>query len=157
MILGRCNHWGDQITPKKVGQFFRLMCHIVLFHQFLRSLNGNVGVKRVRVYMRVKHLSTCLPFSFKCVKILSQTILLLLFCFFHFMMIVGMLPRSQVKPEMVASYVSQERRKRRKLFQKFLDTCSASKVTDLYQIFIAIVVYIGLTREVNSSFISYFL
>ncbi|KAE7995231.1 hypothetical protein FH972_000052 [Carpinus fangiana] len=36
--------------------------------------------------------------------------------------------RSQVKPEMVASYVSQERGKRRKLFQKFLNTCSASKV-----------------------------
>ncbi|XP_059440384.1 U-box domain-containing protein 52-like [Corylus avellana] len=40
----------------------------------------------------------------------------------------GMLPRSQVKPEMVESYVSQERDKRRKLLQKFLDTCSTSKV-----------------------------
>ncbi|XP_062160485.1 uncharacterized protein LOC133867735 isoform X2 [Alnus glutinosa] len=40
----------------------------------------------------------------------------------------GMLTRGQVKPEMVESYVSQERDKRRKLLQKFLDTCSASKV-----------------------------
>ncbi|XP_059437070.1 U-box domain-containing protein 35-like [Corylus avellana] len=40
----------------------------------------------------------------------------------------GMLPRSQVKPEMVKSYVSQERGKRKKLLQKFLDTCSTSKV-----------------------------
>jgi len=40
----------------------------------------------------------------------------------------GMLPRGRVKPKIVESYVSQERGKRRKLLQKFLDTCSTSKV-----------------------------
>ncbi|XP_035545690.1 U-box domain-containing protein 35-like isoform X2 [Juglans regia] len=40
----------------------------------------------------------------------------------------GLLPRSKVNPELVQNYVMQERGKRRKHLQKFLDTCSVSKV-----------------------------
>ncbi|XP_050288221.1 U-box domain-containing protein 35-like [Quercus robur] len=40
----------------------------------------------------------------------------------------GMIPRHQVKPEMVQEYVTQERAKRKKLLQEFLNKCSASKV-----------------------------
>ncbi|KAG6639186.1 U-box domain-containing protein 35-like isoform X2 [Carya illinoinensis] len=40
----------------------------------------------------------------------------------------GPLPRSKVKPELVKNYVMQEKGKRRKHLQKFLDTCSVSKV-----------------------------
>ncbi|KAB1221654.1 U-box domain-containing protein 35 [Morella rubra] len=40
----------------------------------------------------------------------------------------GMLPRSKVTPELVQSYVREERYKRRKLLQKFVDTCTASEI-----------------------------
>ncbi|KAK4588683.1 hypothetical protein RGQ29_019621 [Quercus rubra] len=40
----------------------------------------------------------------------------------------GMIPRHQVKPELVQEYVTQERAKRKKLLQEFLNKCSASKV-----------------------------
>ncbi|KAF3969444.1 hypothetical protein CMV_006774 [Castanea mollissima] len=40
----------------------------------------------------------------------------------------GMIPRNQVKPEMVQEYVTQERAKKKKLLQEFLNKCSASKV-----------------------------
>ncbi|XP_041027614.1 U-box domain-containing protein 35-like isoform X2 [Juglans microcarpa x Juglans regia] len=40
----------------------------------------------------------------------------------------GLLPRSKVNPELVQNYVMQERGKRRKHLQKFLDACSVSKV-----------------------------
>lgn len=40
----------------------------------------------------------------------------------------GKLPKSQVSPEQVESYTNQERSKRRELLQKFLSTCSTSKV-----------------------------
>ncbi|XP_027338889.1 U-box domain-containing protein 35-like isoform X2 [Abrus precatorius] len=41
---------------------------------------------------------------------------------------VGMIPKEQVSPEQVESYVAQERGKRRDLLNKFLQLCSASKV-----------------------------
>ena len=40
----------------------------------------------------------------------------------------GMIPKSQVGPEQVESYMAQERGKRRELLHKFLQTCSACKV-----------------------------
>ncbi|KAJ8770301.1 hypothetical protein K2173_013255 [Erythroxylum novogranatense] len=40
----------------------------------------------------------------------------------------GKLPRSQVSPQQLQSYMVQERGKRRELLQKFLNLCSASKV-----------------------------
>ncbi|KAL9320709.1 hypothetical protein ACSQ67_012548 [Phaseolus vulgaris] len=41
---------------------------------------------------------------------------------------VGMIPKNQVSPEQVESYMAQERGKRRELLNKFLQLCSASKV-----------------------------
>ncbi|KAK7303441.1 hypothetical protein RJT34_14348 [Clitoria ternatea] len=41
---------------------------------------------------------------------------------------VGMIPKDQVSPEQVESYMAQERGKRRELLYKFLQSCSASKV-----------------------------
>ncbi|XP_057422059.1 U-box domain-containing protein 54-like isoform X2 [Lotus japonicus] len=41
---------------------------------------------------------------------------------------VGMIPRNQVSAEQVESYMAQERGKRRELLQKFLQSCSNSKV-----------------------------
>ncbi|XP_021293681.1 U-box domain-containing protein 35 isoform X2 [Herrania umbratica] len=41
----------------------------------------------------------------------------------------GMLPKSKVSPSQVENYMAQERGKRRELLQKFLNICSASKVT----------------------------
>ncbi|TKY72281.1 U-box domain-containing protein 35 [Spatholobus suberectus] len=41
---------------------------------------------------------------------------------------VGMIPREQVSPEQVESYMDQERGKRRELLYTFLQSCSASKV-----------------------------
>lgn len=41
---------------------------------------------------------------------------------------VGMIPKDQVSPEQVESYMAQERGKRRELLNKFLQLCSASKV-----------------------------
>ncbi|CAJ1962748.1 unnamed protein product [Sphenostylis stenocarpa] len=41
---------------------------------------------------------------------------------------VGMIPKDQVSPELVESYMAQERGKRRELLNKFLQLCSASKV-----------------------------
>ncbi|KAJ1428635.1 UspA [Sesbania bispinosa] len=41
---------------------------------------------------------------------------------------VGMIPKEQVSPEQVESYMAQERGKRRELLHKFLQSCSASKV-----------------------------
>lgn len=40
----------------------------------------------------------------------------------------GKLPKSQVSPEQVENYMTQESGKRRQLLQKFLDTCSAANV-----------------------------
>lgn len=40
----------------------------------------------------------------------------------------GKLPKNQVSPEQVESYMAQERSKRGELLQKFLDACSTSKV-----------------------------
>ncbi|KAJ0083167.1 hypothetical protein Patl1_09620 [Pistacia atlantica] len=40
----------------------------------------------------------------------------------------GRLPRSQVNPEQVETYMAQERGKRRELLQKFFDACPASEV-----------------------------
>lgn len=56
-------------------------------------------------------------------------------------MIVGPLPRSKVKPELVKNYVMQEKGKRRKHLQKFLDTCSVSKVKVLDQTSIITALY----------------
>ncbi|KAK7387672.1 hypothetical protein VNO78_22460 [Psophocarpus tetragonolobus] len=41
---------------------------------------------------------------------------------------IGMIPRNQVSPEQVESYIDQERGKRREVLQKFLQSCSTSKV-----------------------------
>ncbi|KAG4401443.1 hypothetical protein AAZX31_07G249900 [Glycine max] len=41
---------------------------------------------------------------------------------------IGMIPRNQVSAEQVESYIDQERGKRRELLQKFLQSCSTSKV-----------------------------
>ncbi|BAT87591.1 uncharacterized protein HKW66_Vig0070420 [Vigna angularis] len=41
---------------------------------------------------------------------------------------VGVIPKEQVSPEQVESYMAQERGKRRELLNKFLQLCSASKV-----------------------------
>jgi len=41
---------------------------------------------------------------------------------------IGMVPRNEVSVEQVESYVEQERSKRRELLQKFLQSCSSSKV-----------------------------
>lgn len=41
---------------------------------------------------------------------------------------VGMIPRNQVSAEQVESYIDKEKVKRRELLQKFLQSCSASKV-----------------------------
>nr|KYP62820.1 U-box domain-containing protein 35 [Cajanus cajan] len=41
---------------------------------------------------------------------------------------VGMIPKDQVSPEQVESYMAQERGKRRELLYKYLQLCSASKV-----------------------------
>ncbi|XP_014518232.1 U-box domain-containing protein 35 [Vigna radiata var. radiata] len=41
---------------------------------------------------------------------------------------VGVIPKEQVSPEHVESYMAQERGKRRELLNKFLQLCSASKV-----------------------------
>nr|KYP52128.1 U-box domain-containing protein 35 [Cajanus cajan] len=41
---------------------------------------------------------------------------------------VGMIPRNQVSGEQVESYIAQERGKRRELLQKFLQSCTNSKV-----------------------------
>ncbi|KAL2341422.1 hypothetical protein Fmac_009362 [Flemingia macrophylla] len=41
---------------------------------------------------------------------------------------VGMIPKDQVSPEQVESYMAQERGKRRELLYKFFQLCSASKV-----------------------------
>ncbi|CAJ1941546.1 unnamed protein product [Sphenostylis stenocarpa] len=41
---------------------------------------------------------------------------------------IGMVPREQVSAEQVESYIDQERGKRRELLQKFLQSCSTSKV-----------------------------
>ncbi|XP_061344384.1 U-box domain-containing protein 54-like isoform X2 [Gastrolobium bilobum] len=41
---------------------------------------------------------------------------------------VGMVPKDQVSPEQVESYMAQERGKRRELLHKFLQSCSNSKV-----------------------------
>ncbi|XP_027333636.1 U-box domain-containing protein 35-like [Abrus precatorius] len=41
---------------------------------------------------------------------------------------IGMIPRNQVSAEQVESYIAQERGKRRELLQKFLQSCSTSKV-----------------------------
>ncbi|KHN40779.1 U-box domain-containing protein 33 [Glycine soja] len=41
---------------------------------------------------------------------------------------VGMIPKDQVSPEQVESYMAQERGNRRELLNKFLQLCSASKV-----------------------------
>ncbi|KDO78595.1 hypothetical protein CISIN_1g021587mg [Citrus sinensis] len=40
----------------------------------------------------------------------------------------GKLPRNQVNPEQLETFMAQETGKRRQLLQKFLDTCSQSKV-----------------------------
>lgn len=40
----------------------------------------------------------------------------------------GKLPKNQVSPKQVESYMTQERAKRRELLQKFLDACSSSRV-----------------------------
>ncbi|KAL6295215.1 hypothetical protein ACE6H2_003357 [Prunus campanulata] len=40
----------------------------------------------------------------------------------------GMLPKSKVSPKMVDKYMVQERDRRRKLLQKYVDACSAAKV-----------------------------
>ncbi|KAF5742829.1 putative Adenine nucleotide alpha hydrolases-like superfamily protein [Tripterygium wilfordii] len=40
----------------------------------------------------------------------------------------GKLPKGQVSPDQVESYMAQERGKRRQFLQKYLDRCSASKV-----------------------------
>ncbi|TKY53902.1 U-box domain-containing protein 35 [Spatholobus suberectus] len=40
----------------------------------------------------------------------------------------GMIPSNQVSAEQVESYIAQERGKRRELLQKFLQSCSTSKV-----------------------------
>ncbi|GAB4826451.1 hypothetical protein Ancab_033346 [Ancistrocladus abbreviatus] len=40
----------------------------------------------------------------------------------------GKVPKSQVRPEQVETYMAQERGKRRELLQKFIDKCTASKV-----------------------------
>ena len=40
----------------------------------------------------------------------------------------GMVPRNQVSDEQVQSYIDKERDKRRELLQKFLQSCSSSKV-----------------------------
>jgi hypothetical protein len=45
-----------------------------------------------------------------------------------FMIIVGKLPKNQVSPEQVETYMAQERGKRGQLLQKFVDACSTSKV-----------------------------
>jgi len=39
-----------------------------------------------------------------------------------------MIPKDQVSPEQVESYMAQERGKRRELLNKFIQLCSASKV-----------------------------
>ena len=44
---------------------------------------------------------------------------------------VGMIPKDQVSPEQVESYMAQERGNRRELLNKFLQLCSASKVLTL--------------------------
>ncbi|KAG4931873.1 hypothetical protein JHK87_045875 [Glycine soja] len=41
---------------------------------------------------------------------------------------IGMIPRNQVSAEQVESYIDQERGKRRELLQKFLQSCSTSKI-----------------------------
>ncbi|XP_004293410.1 PREDICTED: uncharacterized protein LOC101303782 [Fragaria vesca subsp. vesca] len=41
----------------------------------------------------------------------------------------GKLPKSQVSPEQVESFMAQESGKRRQLLQKYIDTCSAAKVS----------------------------
>ncbi|OIV91871.1 hypothetical protein TanjilG_17863 [Lupinus angustifolius] len=41
---------------------------------------------------------------------------------------VGMVPKSQVSVDQIENYMAQERGKRRELLQKFLQSCSASKV-----------------------------
>lgn len=45
---------------------------------------------------------------------------------------VGVIPKEQVSPEHVESYMAQERGKRRELLNKFLQLCSASKVLSFY-------------------------
>ncbi|XP_075664619.1 U-box domain-containing protein 35-like [Castanea sativa] len=40
----------------------------------------------------------------------------------------GKIPKNQVNPEQVQSYMDQERNKRRELLQKFINACSSSKV-----------------------------
>ncbi|KAG2407082.1 uncharacterized protein HKW66_Vig0019040 [Vigna angularis] len=50
------------------------------------------------------------------------------FCVIVMTVGVGMVPRNEVSVEQVESYVEQERGKRRELLQKFLQSCSSSKV-----------------------------
>ncbi|OMO76985.1 Rossmann-like alpha/beta/alpha sandwich [Corchorus capsularis] len=61
----------------------------------------------------------------------TSSILYLIHVFPHIRYIpspLGMLPKSQVSPIQLETYMSQERDKRRQLLQKFIDICSASKV-----------------------------
>ena len=53
---------------------------------------------------------------------------LLFFLFIYAILVGGMLPKSQASPKMVEIYVAQQRDKRRKLLQKYIDACLASKV-----------------------------
>lgn len=42
-----------------------------------------------------------------------------------------MLPKSKVHPKMVDKYMVQERDRRRKLLEKYVDACSAAKVPQI--------------------------